>query len=150
MRWHTLLGPVLGTGAALCLWSTSVRAEGLLELSAGIHRIQAEVAHTAETRAQGLMHRKSLPGNRGMLFVFTQPAAQCMWMRNTLIPLSVAFLDEQGRIINVEEMQPMTEDHHCASRPAKFALEMTEGWFKSRGFESGALINGLDKAPAGR
>jgi len=135
---------------AATMTSTSAQAQGLLELSAGIHRIQAEVASTPETRSQGLMYRKSLPTNRGMLFIFDHTAQHCMWMRNTLIPLSVAFIDEQGRIINVEEMQPQTEDNHCASHPAKFALEMDAGWFKQRGFSAGTPLNGIDKAPRAR
>ncbi len=137
-------------GLAALFLGGLAHADGLLELSAGMHLIQAEVANTDESRALGLMNRKSLPGNRGMLFVFVQPGPQCMWMRNTLIPLSVAFLDEQGRIINVEEMKPLTEDHHCAKRPAKYALEMNAGWFARRGFEAGMPIGGMDKAPGSR
>jgi uncharacterized membrane protein (UPF0127 family) len=122
----------------------------LLELSAGMHRIEAEVAATAESRQTGMMLRTSMPSHRGMLFVFTDSAKHCMWMRNTLVPLSVAFLDEKGRILNVEEMQPKTEDNHCAVKPARYALEMNPGWFKSRGLGPGFAITGIDKAPAGR
>ena len=96
------------------------------------------------------MFRKSLQTNYGMLFVFDQIAQHCMWMRNTLIPLSVAFIDGQGRIINIEEMQPQTENNHCAQKPAKFALEMNAGWFKSRGFGVGTPLAGIDKAPPAR
>ena len=135
------------TAAALLLLTGWAQAEGLLELSAGIHRIRAEVVNTYETRAQGLMFRKNLSANTGMLFVFDQTAQHCMWMRNTLIPLSVAFVDAQGRIINVEEMAPQTEDNHCAARPAKFALEMNVGWFKGRGLGQGISLIGIDKAP---
>jgi uncharacterized membrane protein (UPF0127 family) len=137
------------TMAGTMVMTPSAWADELLTMSAGIHRIQAEVANTPASRARGLMHRKSLPGNRGMLFVFSQIELQCMWMRNTLIPLSVAFLDEQGRIINVEEMQPQTEDQHCAGRPAKFALEMSAGWFAQRGLGAGLDIKGLVEAPPG-
>lgn len=137
--------------AILLIVATSLaQAQGLLELAAGIHLIQAEVANTYDTRAEGLMSRKSMPANHGMLFVFDQTAQHCMWMRNTLVPLSVAFLDGQGRIINVEEMQPQTDDTHCASRPARYALEMNAAWFKSRGFGAGTLLKGIDKAPAAR
>lgn len=134
----------------LLLAASTGQAQGLLEMSAGIHRIQVEVVNTSAKRAEGLMFRKSLPANYGMLFVFDQTAQHCMWMRNTLIPLSVAFIDSQGRIINVEEMLPQTENNHCAERPAKFALEMSAGWFKSRGLGAGMPIAGIDKAPPAR
>lgn len=122
----------------------------LLDLSAGMHRIEAEVAATPESRQTGMMLRTSMPPHRGMLFVFPEAANQCMWMRNTLLPLSVAFLDEKGRILNIEEMQPKTENNHCSARPARYALEMNLGWFRSRGLGSGFSITGIDKAPAGR
>lgn len=149
MKWQNKMTGWLVV-AALLLVATSAYCQGLLELTAGIHRIQVEVANSDETRAEGLMFRKSLPANHGMLFVFGQAAPHCMWMRNTLIPLSVAFLDGQGHIINVEEMLPQTEDTHCASRPAKYALEMTAAWFKSRGFGAGTALTGIDKAPPAR
>jgi hypothetical protein len=85
-----------------------------------------------------------------MLFVFDQDARHCMWMKNTLLPLSVAFIDEQGRIINVEEMQPQTENNHCATKPARFALEMNAGWFKKRGLGAGTALAGIERAPPPR
>ncbi|MDP2808896.1 MAG: DUF192 domain-containing protein [Rhodocyclaceae bacterium] len=136
--------------AVLACAIASASAQSLLELNAGIHRIEAEVANTQEARMRGLMHRKSMTAQRGMLFVYDAPSPQCMWMRNTLISLSVAFLDEQGRIINVEEMQPRTEINHCAARPAKYALEMNVGWFRQRGLGVGAPIGGIDRAPPAR
>jgi len=132
---------------ALLFAASAGQAQALLELSAGIYRIQAEVVDTSAKRAEGLMFRKNLSANHGMLFVFDQAAQHCMWMRNTLIPLAVAFIDGQGRIINVEEMLPQTEDNHCAEKPAKFALEMSAGWFKNRGFGTGTPLAGIDKAP---
>lgn len=122
----------------------------IIELSAGMHRIEAEVAATPESRQIGMMLRTSMAPQRGMLFVFPSVEQHCMWMRNTLVALSVAFLDEKGKIINVEDMQPKTEDNHCAIKPARYALEMNLGWFRSRGLGAGFSISGIDKAPSGR
>lgn len=121
-----------------------------LKLSAGIHLITAEVANTYETRALGLMYRKSLGPNEGMLFVFPDVAVHCMWMKNTYVPLSVAFIDEQGTIVSIHDMQPQTEISHCAARPARFALEMSQGWFAQKGIKPGVRLGGLDKAPPPR
>jgi uncharacterized membrane protein (UPF0127 family) len=117
-----------------------------VELFAGMHRIEAEVASSPESRQIGLMHRSFMAPQRGMLFVFPDVAKHCMWMRNTLLPLSVAFLDEKGAIINIEDMQPRTEDNHCSAKPARFALEMNLGWFRSRGIAAGLAIVGIEKA----
>ncbi|MBI4292541.1 MAG: DUF192 domain-containing protein [Betaproteobacteria bacterium] len=113
------------------------------KLNAGIHVIRAEVANTFESRARGLMHRESLGPNQGMLFIFPEESQHCMWMKNTLIPLSVAFLDAKGQIINIAEMQPHSEQSHCAARPALYALEMTKGWFAAKGVRPGTMIQGL-------
>jgi uncharacterized membrane protein (UPF0127 family) len=99
----------------------------LIELFAGMHRIEAELAATPESRQIGMMQRTIMAPQRGMLFVFPEVDKHCMWMRNTLLPLSVAFLDEKGRIINVEDMQPRTENNHCAAKPARYALKMNLG-----------------------
>jgi uncharacterized membrane protein (UPF0127 family) len=115
------------------------------ELTVGMYRIEAEVAATGPNREVGLMNRKSMPQQHGMVFVFSQPWKHCMWMRNTLLPLSVAFLDEKGVIINIEDMQPHTENNHCAERNARYALEMNLGWFKSRGFGPGTPIAGVER-----
>ena len=119
-----------------------------VELSAGMHRIDAEVAHTDRNRQQGLMHRKSMAQHEGMIFIFPQPIAACMWMRNTFVPLSVAFIDDSGSIINIEDMTPQTETSHCARKPARFALEMNQGWFAKRGFGPGSKLSGLQRLPA--
>lgn len=121
-----------------------------LDLTAGMYRIDAEVAADQQNRMVGLMNRRNMPANQGMLFVFPQDNTHCMWMRNTLIPLSVAFIDHDGVIINIEDMQPQTENNHCARRPARFALEMNLGWFAQRGFAAGNKLIGLDKAPPPR
>lgn len=136
--------------AALALWFGLAWAQqpGLptIRLNAGIHVIQAEVASTAATRAQGLMQRKAMAQGAGMLFLFDDPAVQCMWMRNTFIPLSVAFIDERGDIVNIADMQPLDETSHCASRPVRYALEMNQGWFRKRGIGPGMRIDGIPPA----
>jgi len=111
-------------------------------LTAGFHLINAEVASTSEQRAIGLMHRPTMPANDGMLFVFERAGQQCFWMKNTLLPLSIAFLDDDGTIVNIEEMKPQTLDSHCSARPVRFALEMNQGWFSKRAIKPGAKITG--------
>jgi uncharacterized membrane protein (UPF0127 family) len=137
--------------AAIFLSMSSARAQvtptefQVISLSAGIHVIRAEVAAEDAERQRGLMFRKELGPNQGMVFLFDQPALQCMWMHNTLIPLSVAFIDNDGRVINVEEMAAQTDDTHCAAAPARYALEMNKGWFAKHGILAGAKISGLPK-----
>ena len=114
-------------------------------LNAGIFVIQAEVADTPTTRELGLMRRKSMATGAGMLFLFDESATHCMWMKNTLIPLSVAFIDDRGTIVNIADMQPLSETSHCASRPTRYALEMNQGWFKKRGIAAGRVIGGLER-----
>lgn len=137
-----LLAAGLLSGAALAQSSMPV-----MELTTGFHRIEAEIAANDQNRQVGLMNRKSMPQQHGMLFVFAQNNTHCMWMRNTLLPLSVAFVDADGYIINIEDMQPQTEDNHCARKPARYALEMNLGWFAQRGIKPGSKLNGIDKAP---
>ena len=124
----------------------ALRAElPTVQLATGMHLIRAEVADSIGTRMEGLMYRKSMPQGSGMVFVFDATAAHCMWMKNTLIPLSVAFVDEAGAIINIADMQPHSEQSHCATRPARYALEMNKGWFAQRGIKPGAKLRGLEK-----
>ena len=115
----------------------------VVQLSAGMHLIRAEVAADFATRMRGLMHRESMPQNAGMLFIFDEATQHCMWMKNTLIPLSVAFIDDQGAIINIEDMAPQTEKSHCSSKPARYALEMNRGWFAAKGIKPGSRIGGI-------
>ena len=115
------------------------------ELSIGMYLIKAEVAATPENRAKGLMFRQKMNPNEGMVFDFEAPAQVCMWMKNTLIPLSVAFMAEDGKILNIEDMQAQTLDSHCSKKQARYALEMNLGWFKQKGIKAGMLVNGLPK-----
>jgi uncharacterized membrane protein (UPF0127 family) len=110
-------------------------------------RVDVEIAATTADRVQGLSRRQALPENRGMLFVFRDVAPHIMWMRDTHIPLSVAFLDERGVIINIEDMAPDTLARHPASRPAKYALEVNRGWFDRHGVKPGMRIEGIEQAP---
>ena len=140
---------LIGALAALFV-NAAAWAQGampLMELSAGFHRIEADVAATDRDRQVGLMNRREMPPQRGMLFVFDHENTHCMWMRNTLLPLSVAFIDARGVIINIEDMKPQTEDNHCARVPARYALEMNVGWFAQRGIKPGMKLGGIDKAP---
>jgi len=118
----------------------------VVQLNAGMHLIRAEVAADYGSRMTGLMHRATMPSNAGMLFIFDESQQQCMWMKNTLIPLSVAFIDDSGTIINVEDMAPQTEDSHCAKRPSRYALEMNRGWFAARGIKPGTRLGGIPGA----
>ena len=117
-------------------------------LMAGMYRIDAQVASTNAQRQIGLMHRQEMPQHEGMLFVFEQPAVQCFWMRNTLIPLSAAFIDDSGTIVNIEDMKPQSDDSHCSKKPVRFVLEMNKGWFDKRGLKAGSVISGAVFKPA--
>jgi uncharacterized protein len=114
-----------------------------VQLTAGMHVIRAEVAATEAARQRGLMARQTMGANEGMLFVFDRPAGVCMWMKNTPLPLSVAFIDQFGKIVNIEDMQPNTTDSHCAKRLIRYALEMNQGWFKQKNIKPGSAIEGL-------
>jgi len=113
-----------------------------MQLSAGMHLIDAQVAQTPEQRAIGLMHRREMPVIEGMLFVFEQPATQCFWMKNTLLPLTAAFVADDGRVVNLVDMQPQTLESHCSTEPVRFVLEMNQGWFAKRGLIAGSRLSG--------
>jgi uncharacterized membrane protein (UPF0127 family) len=121
----------------------------MLELQVGGHRIDAEVAATTVLRDLGLMYRYSLPDDRGMLFVFPDARKHCMWMKDTFIPLSVAFIDDNGKIVSIVDMQPRSLTFYCAPVPVRYALEMTKAWFSKRRIGSGASFIGLENAPPG-
>jgi uncharacterized membrane protein (UPF0127 family) len=116
-----------------------------IELFAGLYKINAEVAKTEKARQLGLMHRTFMPADDGMLFIFDQSATHCFWMRNTKIPLAIAFIADDGKIVNILEMKAMTEDNHCPVKPVRFALEMNQGWFSKKGVLPGHTITGLPK-----
>jgi uncharacterized membrane protein (UPF0127 family) len=138
-------------GAALAAASLAAQAAEKLptiELRIGEHRVTAEVAANEPARTLGLMHRKKpLANDAGMLFVFSAPGFHSMWMQNTYIPLSVAFIDERGVVLNIADMMPLTTQAHMAAGFARYALEMNQGWFAERGIRAGAKISGLDAAP---
>ena len=113
-----------------------------VKLTSGMHRIDAQVAATPEQRQTGLMLRKNMPQHEGMIFVFDQPAKQCFWMKNTLIPLSAAFLSDDGTIVNIEDMKPLVLDGHCSAQPVRYVLEMNKGWFAKKGIKVGSKLRG--------
>lgn len=137
---------------AIAVTATSVAAAGEVQSASGLptlalsvngHKLTAEVARTPETRATGLMNRFSLKPDTGMLFVFERPEPLAFWMKNTFIPLSIAFIDAEGRILNIDDMAPRTEASHWSRGPALYALEMKKGWFAERGIRSGDRVEGV-------
>lgn len=140
-----VLAPIFAM--AMLTGQAQARANGdWVALQIGAFVVQAEVAATADKRSRGLMFRKSLPDNHGMLFVFDEPSRICMWMKNTPLPLTVAFIDAAGRILNLEDMAPQSEQSHCAAAEATYALEMERGWFLDRGLTAGRQVKGLPPA----
>lgn len=139
--------------AAAPVWAQS-QAQPRLEttrLTAGMFLIRAELAVTPEQQATGMMFRREMGDNEGMLFVNTDRQVRCFWMRNTLIPLSIAFIADDGRIVNIADMQPRSEQSHCSTEPVRFALEMRQGWFAKKGFKAGFKLRGAPfKEPAER
>lgn len=117
-------------------------------LQAGRQKISVQLARTPQQRQTGLMHRRSMPQQEGMLFVFDQPGVQCFWMKNTLLPLTAAFVDDDGTIVNLADMQPQTETSHCSARPVRYVLEMNQGWFKRHGVKAGTRLKWLQTAPS--
>jgi len=113
-----------------------------ITLSIGIYQIDTQVAVTSEEHATGLMYRKDMPQHEGMLFVFESPSRLCFWMKNTLIPLTAAFIADDGAIVNLEDMKPQTQDSHCAAKPVGYVLEMNKGWFAKKGFKAGSKLSG--------
>lgn len=113
-----------------------------VKLTAGMHLIDTQVARTNEQRQIGLMHRATMAQTEGMLFVFDEPATQCFWMKNTLLPLTAAFVADDGLIVNLADMKPQTTDSHCSTQPVRFVLEMNQGWFAKKGLKAGSKLGG--------
>lgn len=113
-----------------------------VKLSAGMHLIDSQVASTPEQRSTGLMYRKDMPQHEGMLFVFEQPSMQCFWMKNTLLPLTAAFVADDGTIVNLADMKPQTTDSHCSAQPVRYVLEMNQGWFAKKNIKAGFKLAG--------
>jgi uncharacterized membrane protein (UPF0127 family) len=138
-RMGLALGLVLGSA-----WAQTGPQPRLdtLTLSAGMHNIRAEVARTPLQTQTGMMFRTEMAQHEGMLFVFEGLARRCFWMRNTLLPLSIAFIADDGRIVNLADMEPQSEQSHCSAEPVRFALEMNQGWFAKRGIKPGFRLKG--------
>ena len=114
-----------------------------IKISAGMHQIDAQLALTPIERQIGLMNRPSMPTHEGMLFVFEQPTKQCFWMKNTLLPLTAAFMADDGTIVNLEDMKPQTLEPHCSKKEVRYVLEMNQGWFEKRGIKAGSKLSGV-------
>jgi uncharacterized protein len=143
----TPLRPLLAALMLVAVSSASGQARPQMDLprtklSAGMHLIDAQVAQTPEQRQIGLMYREQMPAQEGMLFVFEQPGVQCFWMKNTLLPLTAAFVDDDGTIVNLADMKPQTLDSHCSAKPVRYVLEMNQGWFAKKGIKAGAKLGG--------
>ena len=137
---------LLGLSALLC---SACYAQNLpqmdlprTKLSAGIYLIDTQLATNPDQRELGLMFRKEMPATEGMLFVFEQSAQQCFWMKNTLLPLTAAFVADDGTIVNLADMKPQTTDSHCSKQPVRYVLEMNQGWFSKKGIKTGFKLGG--------
>jgi uncharacterized membrane protein (UPF0127 family) len=137
-----LVALALSALAGIALGQDGPQKLQTIQLNAGMHLITAELARTPEQRTIGLMFRKSMGANEGMLFSFEEASEQCFWMKNTLIPLSVAFVADDGTVVNIEDMKPQTLDGHCSAKPVRYVLEMNDGWFAKRGIKPGSKIGG--------
>jgi uncharacterized protein len=118
-----------------------------VKLSAGMYLIDAQVAQTPQQRQIGLMYREQMPAQEGMLFVFEQPETQCFWMKNTLLPLTAAFVADDGVVVNLADMKPQTTESHCSDKPVRYVLEMNQGWFAKRGIKAGSRLGGFGTRP---
>ncbi len=148
---HPSVGAMFGAWAAWAMWAmfagTTAHAQEpqalpTVSLQAGFHRVTAQLARTPEQRQIGLMFRKTMPEHEGMLFFFDAAGVQCFWMKNTLLPLSAAFLRDDGSIVNIVDMKPQSLDSHCSKEPVRYVLEMNQGWFAKRALGPGKKLGG--------
>jgi uncharacterized membrane protein (UPF0127 family) len=139
------------SSAFICLMLSSLTALAQSEpqsnlprtkITAGMYLIDTQVAATPEQRATGLMFRPQMPSGEGMLFVFEAPSEQCFWMKNTLLPLTAAFVADDGTIVNMADMKPQTTNSHCSAKPVRYVLEMNQGWFAQKGIKAGFKLRG--------
>lgn len=142
LRTFSIVKSCIGLVALLGL-SVYLYATDFIELKSGEHQLLVEVALTPAQRSRGLMWRTEMPDNSGMLFILEAQSRQCFWMRNTYIPLSIAFLDEHFKILQLNDMTPLSEELHCADQPAHFALEVNQGWFEQRHIQVGDHLHAI-------
>jgi hypothetical protein len=135
---------LLGWAAGRPGWAQQVPQPRLptVQLQAGMHNIVAELAQTPQQQQIGMMMRTEMAAHEGMLFVFDEVAPRCFWMKNTLLPLSIAFIEDDGTVVNIAEMKPRSEASHCSEKPVRYALEMNQGWFSKRAIKAGFRLKG--------
>jgi uncharacterized membrane protein (UPF0127 family) len=138
------LALISSTAFSVCVFAQGVPQTQLprATLNAGMHLMQVQLAQNFEQRQMGLMWRKEMPQNEGMLFIFEQASVQCFWMRNTLIPLTAAFVADDGTVVNLVDMKPMSDESHCSTKPVRFVIEMNQGWFAKRNIQAGYKLTG--------
>jgi uncharacterized membrane protein (UPF0127 family) len=136
-----LLGCVFSLGQVVHAQDAPQMNLPRVKIGAGLHLIDAQLATNSQQRATGLMFRKEMPASEGMLFVFEQASEQCFWMKNTLIPLTAAFVADDGTIVNLADMKPQTTDSHCSAKPVRYVLEMNQGWFDKKGIKTGFKLS---------
>lgn len=141
-----LFSTLVGLGCLLSAQATPIPAPQFdlpkMQVRMGGKQAQVQVARSDEERAIGLMGRVHLEPNEGMLFIFPSLDVQCFWMRNTLLPLSAAFINDAGRVVNFADMQPLSDQAHCSAQPVRYVLEMPQGWFEQAGLRVGSPIKG--------
>jgi uncharacterized protein len=140
---HALLAAALLAAATFAQAQTGPQPRlQTIDLTVGMHLIKAELAVTPEQQQIGMMFRRTMGTNEGMLFVGDEPGVRCFWMRNTLVPLTAAFIADDGTIVNLADMKPQSDDSHCSTKPVRFVLEMNQGWFAKRGLKAGTKLRG--------